>query len=72
MDKEQYYLVKEDFRHQAKAASFYDILTEMCDIYPVAEMTVQEARDFMLSRVAQFELKLMESMSVECVKNSCE
>jgi hypothetical protein len=71
MNKSDFYLIKEDFRNQARVASFYDTLTDICDIYPeVTGMTVREARDFMLDRSAVLETKLMESLSVEGIDSS--
>lgn len=71
MDKSDFYLIKEDFMNQARAASFYDTLTDICDIYPeVKGMSVREARDFMLDRSAVLETKLMESLSVEGIDSS--
>lgn len=71
MNKRDFYSIKEDFMNQARAASFYDTLTDICDIYPeVKGMTVREARDFMLDRLAVLETKLMESLSVEGIDSS--
>lgn len=71
MNKRDFYSIKEDFRNQARASSFYDTLTDICDIYPeVTGMTVREARDFMLDRSAVLETKLMESLSVEGIDSS--
>lgn len=70
MNKRDFYLIKEDFMNQARASSFYDTLTDICDIYPeVTGMTVREARDFMLDRSAVLETKLIESLSVESVES---
>ena len=71
MNKRDFYLIKEDFMNQVRAASFYDTLTDICDIYPeVNGMTVREARDFMLDRSGVLETKLMEEISVEGIDSS--
>ena len=71
MNKSDFYLIKEDFEHQAKTASFYDTLTNMCDIYPeLSDMTVRDARNFLLDKTVLFEMKLMEAMSVEGIDSS--
>lgn len=71
MNKRDFYLIKEDFEHQAKTASFYDTLTNMCDIYPeLSDMTIRDARNFLLDKTLLFEMKLMEAMSVEGIDSS--
>jgi len=55
MTKQEFYSVKELFATQSMVSKYYDTLTEICDTYGITDLTLNQAREFMLDRIASLE-----------------